>query len=73
MVLFWLGEGRISILRRRSVLGDKRVFFLESVVHQAMSMLDKFVLGPFCSLKETPAYMDTITTGLSVIAVSLKY
>ena len=34
--------------------GDKRVFFLESIVHQAMSMLDKFVLDPFRSVKGTP-------------------
>ena len=47
MFLGGLGVGCISILRGRSDFGDKRVFFLESVVHQAMSMLDKFVLYPF--------------------------
>jgi len=52
--VFLAGRGRgVSVYCvEKSDFGDKRV--LESIVQQAMSMLDKFVLDPFCSVEETP-------------------
>lgn len=49
-------EECIRVRRGRSDFGNKKVSFLESMVHQAMSVQEKFVLDPFsfCSVKENP-------------------